>query len=292
MKEFLKENLKDIPIVVLGNLAIAIAVVFFVLPNEILVGGTSGVTVVLSAFFDINKQLTVQLLTIGLFLLGSIILGKGFLIKTVVSAIASPLFISILGGIYNTLDDSIFVMDKLATSVISGVLIGLGVGMVYRKNGSTGGMDIIPLIVNKYTGASLAVLVMIVDGLTVLFGVVGYGLNAAFYGIVSVLVCSYIINKTLLLGTEKSKQVQIICESSKIIVEKISKDLDRGTTIIDAHGGYTKDKKEIVIAVVSIKEYPKLVDIVKEIDENAFMIISDVNQVEGRGFTLQRRYLH
>jgi len=291
MKSKLLGLLPDVPIVVLGNLCIALAVVFFVIPNKILTGGTAGIAVVLNAFLGFNESTTIKILTYALFLIGAVILGKSFTVKTILSAIIYPILLSLLMYLYHTLPPKLFQVDTLTATICSGVLLGLGIGLVYKRNGSTGGMDIIPLIINKYTNINLSVLVMAVDGATVLLGVIAYGLEASIYGIISVWVCTYVINKTMLMGTQTVKQVNIISEKSDEIISKITSTLDRGCTIIDARGGYTKIKRDMLMVVVTLKQYPVLIEIIHSIDKSAFVIVTDINEVKGKGFTLKSEYL-
>ena len=291
MKFNLRNYLLDIPTVLLGNLCIAAAVAGFVIPNKILVGGTAGVAVVVNAFLGVDEQITIRVLTYGLFLIGALILGKSFTIKTIVSAAVYPLLLTLVSWVYQMIPASLLQVDTLVATVCSGVLIGLGIGLVYRRNASTGGMDILPLIINKYTHIPLAVLVMAVDGATVLLGTIAYGLGASIYGVLSVWICTYIINKTMLLGTQQVKQVHVISRHSDAIIGKITSVLDRGCTIVDARGGYTKEKRDMLMTVVTIKQYPALIEVIHSIDASAFVIVSDINEVKGRGFTLESEYL-
>ncbi len=137
-------------------------------------------------------------------------------------------------------------------------------------------MDIIPLIINKFTGIPLHILLFVVDGLTVLLGVIAYGLQSAVYGVISVVLCSFVIDKTILLGAKQVKQLQIISGYSDRILEEILEDLDRGCTIVESRGGYTKKKRDMLMVVVPINQYQKLIDVVHSIDKSAFVIVSDI----------------
>ena len=291
MKFNLRNYLMDIPTVLFGNLCIAVAVVCFVIPNKILVGGTAGVAVVINAFTGIDEQIMIKILTYALFLVGAVILGRSFTIKTIVSAAVYPFLLSLVNRLYPLLPAALLEVDTLIATVCSGVLVGLGIGLVYRRNASTGGMDILPLIINKYTHLPLSALVMAVDGATVLLGTIAYGLSAAVYGVISVWVCTLVINKTMLMGTQKLKQVHVISPHSGAIIDEITSVLDRGCTIIDAKGGYTKEKRNMLMTVVTIKQYPALIEVIHSIDASAFVIVSDINEVKGRGFTLESEYL-
>lgn len=171
-----KDQIIEIISIVMGNLIIAAGVTFFILPLDILSGGVAGIAVALQPIFNLSPRLVINGLTIGLYLLGAALLGKRFALKTVVSTIVYPLFISVLGMLWS---DVQVTSNPLLASIYAGVCTGIGIGLVYRVGGSTGGMDIPPLIINKYTKIALPTLVMCIDGATVLLGASVYGVEAA-----------------------------------------------------------------------------------------------------------------
>lgn len=281
----------DFLVILLGNLCIALAVAFFVIPNKLLVGGTAGIAVLINAFWSIPEEIVINVLIYTLFIAGAIVLGKAFFLKTITSTLVYPVLLSFATKIYKLIPQELVQMDTLTSIICCGLLVGFGLGIVYKRNASTGGMDIIPLIVNKYTGIPLHILLMCVDGVTVLLGVIAYGLQASIYGVISVVLSSFVIDKTILLGAKKVKQVQIISQQSECIREKILADLDRGCTILESRGGYTNEKRDMLMVAVPINQYQKLIDAVHAIDQSAFVIVSDINEIRGRGFTLQRDYI-
>ena len=115
-----------------------------------------------------------------------------------------------------------------------------------------------------------------------------YGLQASVYGVISVVLSSFVIDKTILFGAKKTKQDQIISQESDHILEKILEDLDRGCTIVESRGGYTNQKRDMLMVVVPINQYQTLIDVVHSIDSSAFVIVSDIKEIRGRGFTLSR----
>ena len=202
-----------------------------------------------------------------------------------------PILLALATDLYKIIPIEYITMATLTSIICAGELVGFGIGIVYKRNASTGGMDIIPLIINKYTGIPLHILLMAVDCFTVLLGVIAYGLQAAIYGVISVAICSFIIDKTILLGAKQTKQVQIISQESDAILERILQDLDRGCTIVESRGGYTNQKRDMLMVVVPINEYQRMIDVVHEMDSSAFVIVSDINEIRGRGFTLSREHL-
>lgn len=291
-KKHLQKILTDILVILLGNACIAVAVAFFVIPNKLLVGGTAGIAVAINAFWAIPEELVINVLIYTLFIAGAFVLGKAFFLKTITSTLVYPVLLTLASDLYEVIPKDYITMDTLTSIICSGVLVGFGIGIVYKRNASTGGMDIIPLIINKYTHIPLHILLMAVDCFTVLLGVLAYGLQASIYGVISVVISSVVIDKTILLGAKQTKQVQIISQESDEILSKILEDLDRGCTIVESRGGYTNEKRDMLMVVVPINQYQTLIDVVHSIDPSAFVIVSDINEIRGRGFTLQREHLN
>lgn len=237
------------------------------------------------------EEVVINVLVYSLFIAGAFVLGRKFFFKTITSTLVYPVLLALATDLYKIIPIEYITMDTLTSIICAGVLVGFGIGIVYKRNASTGGMDIIPLIINKYTGIPLHILLMAVDCFTVLLGVIAYGLQAAIYGVISVAICSFIIDKTILLGAKQTKQVQIISQESDAILERILQDLDRGCTIVESRGGYTNQKRDMLMVVVPINEYQRMIDVVHEMDSSAFVIVSDINEIRGRGFTLSREHL-
>lgn len=281
----------DFLVIILGNACIAVSVAFFVIPNKLLVGGTAGIAVALNKLCGANEEMVIHILVYALFIIGAIVLDRAFIVKTITSTIVYPVLLTLASDLYAVIPIEYVTMDTLTSIVCAGVLVGFGIGIVYKRNASTGGMDIIPLIVNKYTGLPLHILLMAVDCFTVLLGVIAYGLQAAVYGVISVAICSFIIDKTILFGAKQTKQVQIISQQSDDILDKILAELDRGCTIIESRGGFTNQKRDMLMVAVPIDEYQKLINTVHKMDPSAFVIVSDIKEIRGRGFTLSREHL-
>ena len=280
-----KEKVMEMGMIVLGNLAIAIGVSFFILPSNILSGGVAGIAVALEPVFHIEPRLVINGLTIGLYILGAVLLGKQFALKTFVSTIVYPLFITVLGIWFA---DVRITSNPLLASIYGGIFVGTGIGLVYRVGGSTGGMDIPPLIINKYTHIPLSSLVMMIDGLTVLLGAIVYGIEASMIGLVSVWVCGQVINKLITLGAREAKNVLIISEKHDEVIQQIYQQIDRGVTILHATGAYTQQEKPVIMVVLYKKQFIELNRVIAAVDPEAFVIVSDVNEVQGRGFTYSK----
>ena len=278
----MKKMIRDLPWVLIGNFMLALAVAMFILPYNILSGGVAGIAVALEPLFHIDPTMMVNALVLGMFVLGTVFLGKSFAVKTVISSLIYPVYLTVITRFVPILE-----LDPMLASLYGGLIGGLGIGMVLRTGASTGGMDIPLLIVNKYTGIKISTLVLITDALTVGLGLFTYGLEAVLVGFISVWGTSFGIDKMLTLGGGNAKAVQIISEAYVQINAAIQSELDRGTTLTDATGGYTGAPRKVILVVVEKKEYPKLLELVNRFDKNAFMITSDATDVHGEGFSLE-----
>ena len=278
----LKQKGKDIVWVVAGNVVLALAVSMFILPYDILSGGVAGVAVALQPLIPLPVTLMVNLLVVGLFIVGACFLGKDFAMKTILNSLIYPVFLTFFSGRVPVLD-----LDPILASLYGGLLGGTGVGMALRTGASTGGMDIPPLIVHKLTHIEIAKLVLITDALTVLLGAFTYGLEAVLVGFVSVWASSVAIDKVLMFGGQQAKAIQIISDQYEQIIERIHSELERGTTLIEAQGGFTCEKRKIILVVITKNQYPALMEMVTAIDKEAFVIANDTHEVKGFGFSFE-----
>ena len=280
--KLLKKNGKDILWVVAGNAVLALAVSMFILPYDILSGGVAGVAVALEPIIPLSTTLIVNILVIGLFILGSLFLGKEFAMKTILSSMIYPVFLTFFSGHVPVLQ-----LDPILASLYGGLLGGIGVGMALRTGASTGGMDIPPLIINKLTHVEISKLVLITDALTVLLGAFTHGLEAVLVGFISVWASSMAIDKILMFGGQQAKAIQIISDHYEQLTELIHSRLERGTTLLEAEGGFTREKRKIVLVVITKKQYPELMEIINSVDKEAFIIANDTHEVKGFGFSFE-----
>ena len=283
-----KETIKDMLLVIMCNLLLAVDVKVIIMPNDVLTGGVTGIAVALQPLIQVEPTIMINVLTIALFFVGLLFLGKRFALKTLASTIFYPVLISLLSWIIAAyFPKDYFVMDRYLATIYGGMLMGCGVGLIFRCGASSGGMDIPPLVLHKYTHIPLATLVLVTDALTVMLGVATYGFQAALVGILSVFISSISIDKMLTLGAIKSKNCMIISERYEEMLAYIHQELYRGTTILSGHGGYTHENRPVIMVVVSKKQYPLLEHEVLKVDPNAFIIVTDTDEVHGLGFTYE-----
>lgn len=275
----MKDSIKSYGLLALGNLFLAIAVVFFFIPNNVLSGGVAGVAIALFPFFKIEVETMINIIIVLTFILGTLFLGKDFALKTIASSIMYPIFIKVLNTFTFYPE-----LDPIIAALYGGALAGLGLGITFSTGASTGGMDVPPLILHKFTGIRVSIWVMVVDALTVLLGMASYSVNEVLIGFLSIFAASYVIDKVSIIGGQQARQVTIISELYDQILEHLHGEIDRGSTLYKARGGYTRKDKEIIMTVVTRQQYYELEKKVLEIDADAFLIVSNVTEVHGLGF--------
>lgn len=277
---------KNILCIILGCFALALGVGSFILPYNILSGGVAGIAVLLKPFIAIDEDTIVIVLNILLFAIGTIFLGKEFAINTVVATAAYPICLIIVQRVVPS-----FKVEPLIASIYGGLLGGIGTAICIHNGGSTGGMDIPPVIFEKYFGFDVSKGIMICDALTVACGLWIYGIEPVLIGLICVFMYSFAVEKFMLLyeGRQSSKRIEIISDHYKEIINEIHIAVDRGTTLINASGGYTDIEKKVILCVVPEKDYQKVIDIVNKYDETAFVIVSQAYDVHGEGFTFEGR---
>lgn len=275
----MKEHLKNWALLFLGNLILVFGVVTFILPHNVLSGGVAGVAIAMSPIVHIEPPILINIILFVTFIFGFIFLGKDFALKTIMSTILYPVYMGLLMKLDIRID-----IDPLMASLYGGLVTGIGLGITFRTGASTGGMDIPPLIMQKFTGVRVAIWMVIVDGITVLLGVSTYGINAVLMGLLSVFAATFAVDKMQLISGDGAKQVLIITSKKEEVLQYIHDHLDRGSTLIPATGGYTGESRDMIMTILEREQYVQLETAVKEVDEDSFLIVSDVTEVHGKGF--------
>lgn len=278
-----KDWIKDILIVIIGNFIIAVAAVYLILPMNIVTSGVAGVVVILHHFWEINETLMIILLDIGLFLIGAVFLGTKFAAATILSTIVYPVWIAVLSQFPYTLH-----IDPILASFYAGILIGAGTGLVFRTGGSTGGVDIPALLINKFARIELATCSLIVGIVVISCGVLAYGVEAALIGMISIFSESVMIDKMLVAGGETTKMVYIISEKWEEISRVIQEEVHRGVTLLNAEGGHSHITRPVVLCAIRQRQYGMLSKLVRKIDPVAFVVVSAATEVTGEGFTFTK----
>ena len=271
-------KIKKILIVVLGTLISALAFNIFFSPYHIVIGGVSGIAIILKNVFSFDESLTILILSLFLYLLGIIFLEKKEMIKTFIISILFPLFIYLTNYLLALVD---FTIDsRLLASITGGVLFGFGLGIIYKEGYTTGGIDIVTKILNKYYKISFGVATFILDGIVTMLGAFIFGFETLVYSIVAIYIYSALIDKVSL-GLIGNKTFNIVTSKPNEVKEFILNELHHGVTIINGRGAYSNEKKSILFVVIPKKDYYKLKDGIKKIDNNAFFVVSSSYEVGG-----------
>ena len=287
MQKHIPKALYNFLIISLGNLIYSFAVAFFILPNGLITGGTTGLALFGQYMFHIPITAFVYVFNIAMFLLGAWVLGKAFALTTILSTFEYPFFLGILqmlAGRIGPLTD-----DKLLATLFAGAGIGIGLGLVIQAGASTGGMDIPPLVIEKKFGFPVSVSLYLFDFGILILQIFISDREQVLYGILLVVLYTIILDKLLING-KRQIQLKIISPEYKHINKEIQTKLDRGTTLLAIEGGYSGQASYAVLTVVSPRELFKLQELVHDIDPNAFISINEVREVRGRGFSLQKEY--
>ncbi len=269
--------MKKILLTVLGATLMGLSLNLFLIPAQISAGGVSGLSLSLNAIFGIPVSYLIFGLNIPLFIWGYRSFDKKFLA------------LSFLGMAVLSLSSEIIAIteDRILMAVFGGVISGLGMGIVFRAGGTTGGADIVVKILkNKYPSFSTGTLILIIDAFTIaLAGVVFKDWNVILYSVLEIYIATHVIDITDE-GINLAKLVLIISDNPAEISSAVSDKLSRGATILNGYSQYSGNDKNIVLCVVKKREITKLKNIVKDTDRNSFVIISDAKEVLGNGFVI------
>lgn len=266
---------------ILGCISMSIGINMFLKPHTIAPGGLSGMSVVLSKVTGLSVSSIMLMIGVPLVLLTFKTLGRKNFIKTLMGTVLFSLIVNITSPLTSIVATS----DLLLSSISGAILIGIGIGIVFRVDGSTGGTDLIALILSKkFPGIKATKFMMCLDGVVVISsGIVSQNIEIALYSAIAL----YVIVKVadaIMEGFDYSKAFFIISNQSDSLRQVITNELDRGLTILDGKGGYTDEKKDVLLVVIPKNQEVYLKKLVKSTDPNAFIIVSNVHEVLGEGF--------
>lgn len=282
------EMLKNILIVIFGNFIYAVGVCFFILPSGLITGGTTGIALIGNHALGLPISPIVACINVLMFVLGFIFLGKAFALNTLVSTIAYP---TLLGILSKTVGDFVLTDDLLLCALFGGLCIGISLSMILRIGASTGGMDIPPLLLQKFAGIPVSVSLYVFD-FAILIGQMFFsGTKESLYGIILVIVYTITLDKFLSMG-ESRTQLQIISSNADELKSALIDNLDRGVTLFHAKTGYLEKEIDVIQCVITARELHKAEKLIRSISPDAFIVTSKVNSVKGRGFSLEKEYLN
>ena len=287
MKRFhFPHRLKNLLLVLAGNAVYALAVNMFVLPCGLITGGTTGLALAAQHYLGLPVADFVLISNVVMFVLGAAIMGKWFAFNTALSTFCYPLLLKAFAYIPGI---GSLTRDPLLATIFAGVMIGGAIGLVIGAGASSGGMDIPPILLNKFFGLPISGVMYVLD-FVILIGQMSFAEKyQILYGVLLVLLYTLVLEKVVLMGHSKI-QVNILSEKNEEIRKIILNVLDRGCTVLHAQTGYTHAERDMLMTIVTNRELAKLNHLVLEADPQAFMFINSVNEVHGRGFTLRKIY--
>ena len=282
----MKGKLLRIGTIILGNVFVAFAVSTLVLENQLISGGVTGLGIVTNHYTGINISLIVGIINVLLFLLGLFFIGKKFALSTLISTFAFPVLLEF----FNT--NAIFhnyCQDTLLAVVLAGCLVGIGVGLMIRSDASSGGMDIIAIILNRKLGIPVFIMVNVFDFIILCMQATFSNPTKILYSIVLVFVTSFMLNKTLTKGS-KMVQLVVISDCHEMIKKLIIEEADAGVTSLYSQKGFNETDTKTLLTIIPPVKLTKIKEQIKLIDPVAFMVVATVDEVSGRGYTLERHH--
>lgn len=276
-------KLKNIIFIIIGAAIFGFGLVHFNMENNLAEGGFTGITLILFALFKIDPSITNLVLNVPLFILGWRILGRNTFIYTILGTVSVSVFLWLFQHIVHI---NIPLHDDLTLAALfAGVSIGVGLGIIFRFGGTTGGVDIIARLGKKYWGWSIGKTMFTFDAAVIASSLIYLDYREAMYTLVAVFVGARVID-FIQEGAYSAKAATIISDHTFEISQKIFTELDRGATVLNGRGSFTGNEKDVLYCVVARNEIFRLRQLIEQVDPHAFVAVNDVHDVLGEGFTL------
>ena len=289
-KKKVLQTIFDYIVITIGVVLFVMAWQSFLLPNHMIDGGLTGASALLSMVTGISVDIYYFGINVLLLVLAWFILGQGFGIKTIYAIIISTILFRVLGDesmrfLWSVEGEALYVGDGILVPIIGGLLEAVGLALIILRGGSTGGTDILALIVNKFWPITIGRFYLIADFIviTLLIFVPGHYFTDVVYGYITMGVCSYVLD-LILLGKDSAVQIHIFSDHLTEIGDFINREMGRGVTALKAVGWYTQQDRQVLMVMLRKNELPELVKAVKEIDNKAFVTVVPANNVYGEGF--------
>ena len=283
----LGKHLRRAGTLLLGNLLLGFLANAFVIPHKIIMGGATGAGIVIGGLLHINTALIVLMINIFMLILGGIVLGKDFLLTTVASSFLYPFFLGILERVPGI--DNLTGNTMLAT-VFAGCMLGLALGIIMRIGSSTGGTDVLNLVLHKWTHLPVSVCVWLCD-IPIIVGQALYSEpEQLLYGIMLVVIESFVLDRVMLMGQSQIQIFAVSGQSAQIREELITK-LQVGATMMDIETGFLGSKQQGILCVIPPRKVYQVSEAIQSIDPSVFMTVTQIKEVRGQGFTTERHAL-
>lgn len=273
-----KDYTKRFLIMLCGLFISSFAFNLFFAPNNIVVGGISGLSLIIKEYFHIKPSLFISIASVFLIIISFIFIGKEKTLNTLIVVIIYPIFIETTSKITNRID--LETSSLLLTIIFGGALDGLASGLILKEGFSAGGTQIITQIMYKYLHMSLGKSSLIVNSLIITTAIFTFGITKSMYAVIALYISSTITDRVIL-GVSNNKSFYIITDKEEEVCEFIIQKLHHSVTIINAKGGYSNKNKKLLLCIIPTKEYFLVKEVVLEIDKNAFFLITDSYEAVG-----------
>lgn len=290
-KPFSKKWFISYSLIIIGAFILSAGFVFFITPYHIVPGGVYGISIIIHKFFDTPIGAIALCFDIPLTIIGFFVLGPRFGAKTIVGFTLTAIFVDGLTMIYDHFNGAeldgfapLIVGDALLSSIFGGVVIGLGLGLIFKSKATSGGTDIIAMIVSKYSKMPVGQTLMMVDSCIVIGGLIAFDdWKIPFYSLIVIFITGKVVD-LIMQGGSYEKTLFIVSSETEKIRDYIINDLSRGGTFLNGQGMFNFDDKKVIFTTVSRREMAMLQSFIHDVDPNAFMTVVDANEVLGEGF--------
>lgn len=278
----MRKRISDVAVILAAIIVIGLAINLFLGPHDIAAGGVTGIGILLEEVLDIDRSIVVSVLNGLLLILTFVFLGKKVFYNTLLGSLFLPIALAVIPKYMVT-------TDRFFSVVFGSILFAVAVAMLYRIGASSGGTTIPPLILHKYTGLNTAIGFFLTDALIVVSSVFVFGVESFLFAIASIILTSAVM-AYIELGLDRKKAIFIMSESHlDDIKQALYREVDRGITVFDVRGGFQGEDREMLMIVLTRSEYQTALKAVNAIDKQSFMIVYNVADVHGLGFSYQPR---
>ena len=276
--------LKNYALITVGAFIYAFGIAVFLDPNHLAPGGVSGVSIIINNFIPIGTGVWIFLINIPLMILGLIVFKFNFLMGTLYATALSSAIIEVIDRGFSHLIPDMH-EHLLIAAAAGGALVAVGIGLVFRGGGSTGGFDIVvKLLRRKFRHMKTGILYLALDVTVIVLSAIAFhDVLVAMYAVVTVFVNSTVLDMVLY-GKDNAKMVYIVTDMPEAVSNRLMKEVETGVTVLHGEGAYTKKDKKVLMCVLHDHQYPQLRDIVKQEDKNAFLIVTKATEIFGEGY--------
>lgn len=280
VKRFLKESV----VIAFGSFIIAFAYHSFILPHHIVGGGASGVATLFLEVFGFNPAVTLYAINIPLLVLCWFVLGKDIFRKTVIGSFMYPFMVDLTKGFPSLTN------DLLLASIFGGVIMGVGIALIFKVDASTGGTSILVQIMKEKLDISLGTATIIIDGMIVLSSLFVFDAETVLYAVINIVTLSKAID-LVEVGPPADLNIFVVSDYPQQVIDRVRAELVRSVTILEGKGGYKGEDREVLFIVVNNSQYKAFIEIMEDIDPAAFIVVNNAKEVKGRGFSLERNFM-